>query len=100
MFAHFMLLIMGLTGNLETARKMHIPEKIMTALAYLLVYTCGIVYLMNHWDITSGKKGKFFTVLSEKDDYMTDATYFGVCYIILIPFVTSTYCAYVKIVDD
>jgi hypothetical protein len=31
---------------------------------------------------------------------MTDATYFGVGYIIFIPFLTSTYCAYSKIVDD
>lgn len=31
---------------------------------------------------------------------MTDATYFGVGYVILVPWITSTYCAYAKIVDD
>lgn len=60
MFLHFMLLVMSLTGNLETARKMHAPERIMLALAYLIVYVCGIVYLTNHWDLTGDGQRRFF----------------------------------------
>ena len=90
---------MALTGSLETARKMFFAERVMLILAYAVIYACGIVYLTQHWTIT-GKKGKFLTVLSEKDEYMTDATYFAVGYIIFLPWLTSTYCAYAKIADD
>jgi hypothetical protein len=53
---------MSLTGNLETARSMYVTEKIMLGFAYALLYCCGIVYLIAHWDL-SGKKGKFMTEL-------------------------------------
>lgn len=92
---------MALTGNLETARKMFFGERVMLILAYAVIYACGIVYLTQHWkDISTGKQGKFLTVLSEKNEYLTDATYFAVGYIIFLPWLTSTYCAYAKIADD
>lgn len=99
---HFMWLIMALSGNLNTARKMHFGERIMVIMAYLIIYATGIVYLIAHWDFSlyKDKKVNFFSELSEKDKYLTSATYFCVGYIVFLPWFSSTYCAYLKIQDD
>lgn len=98
-FLHFMWIIMAVTGSLETSRKMFCGERLLLIMAYVIVYVCGALYLRLHWDF-SGKQGTFLAELEDKNDHMKDATYFAVGYIVFMPFLTSSICAYLKVKDD